>query len=627
MEDNTTKTTHFPTGKREIFLLIALAVCGVLMADFILYGGFNVGFALMSVAVSALSFLYLRRSGCRGGAYANALFVLSLIIGASFLRSDDGFVKFVMLCFLLTAGNLGLVLTAGQNRRNPGRLLSLLDAPMAVFTFGLGQLGNSFGGLNDARKNAGTAGKRNMAVLTGLAVAVPVLALLIPLLIRADAAFEGLVNLLPRMNFGEPFVAAFWGIPMACVIYSRNTGLKHRPKADLAPWLPRYLSALTVNTVLVSVCLVYGVYLLSQLAYFVGGFAGILPEEYTMAEYARRGFFEMTWLAAINLLMMVVSVALTEPKDGKVPLFTRILCLFIGTMTLFFAATASAKMLMYIGAFGLTRLRLLVQVIIVFIALTVIFVALWLFRPKFAYMKAVLLTALIIGAAVAWADVDTVVAAYNVNAYRTGKLETVDMVLLSELGDGAVPYLEELTGDGDETVASQARQELYKRAARHSQDIRAWNIAGGRAWQILKDYYVEIDTEIDDTEMAGLDSPLLVLRDYTETVADAHKLMTYFAEEPREEEHWELFVEDGMLLGQDGAEVAIYLEPSSIYAIEQAEVHRIWVSECYVLFWSLDGSSAMLWTNSPDEATWRLVDLFGQIGIEPITDQWYLVTL
>lgn len=621
MEEN--KTTHFPTGKREVILLVAIAVCGILMADFILYGGFNVGFALISMAVSALSFFYLRRSGCKGGAYANALFVLTLIIGASFLRSDDGFVKFVMLCFLLTAGNLSLVLTAGQNRRKPGGILSLLDAPMAIFTFGLGGLGNAFGGLNDARKNAGAAGKRNMAVLSGLAVSVPLLAVLIPLLIKADAAFEGLVALLPEMNFAEPFVAIFFGLPMACVIYTRNTGLKHHPKADRDSWTPRYFSALTVNTALISVCLLYVVYLVSQLAYFVGGFSGILPEEYTMAQYARRGFFEMTWLAVINLGLIVVSVALTEPKEGKVPLLTRGLCLFVGLMTLFFAVTASAKMVLYIGAFGLTRLRLLVQVIIIFVALTVVFVAVWLFKPKFVYMKAVMLTALIIGACVSWADVDTVVASYNFNAYRSGKLETVDMDHLRELGDGAVPYLQKLTEDGDDAIARSALDELHSRARVTSHDIRSWNMASGRAWEILKDYHVEVN------DRAPIDphSPLLILADYTETVQMANELTLHYGKLPREEAYWHLYLKDGLLLWEDGSETEFYFSGTASFALDRAGVEWLWVSDCYVLFCAPGENAAMVWTNRPDAATWRLAEQFGEIAMTPVTDQWYLVDL
>jgi hypothetical protein len=232
-----------------------------------------------------------------------------------------------------------------------------------------------------------------------------------------------------------------------------------------------------VNTVLVMICLVYVVYLFSQLAYFAGGLAGILPKGYTMAEYARRGFFEMGWPCGINLGLVALTVGLVR-KTEKTPLSTRLLCLFIGLVTLFFVVTASAKMAMYIGSYGLTRLRVLTEVIMVFLGIATVLVCIWLFVPKMPYMKAVLLLALVMGAAVLWADVDTVVARYNVQAYQSGQLEHVDVGYLTTLSAGAVPYIAQLAEAGN----SQAQRFM---AEYHScddgdalhYDWRSWNWA------------------------------------------------------------------------------------------------------------------------------------------------------
>lgn len=481
-------TNHFPTGKRELVFGLAAVVISLFLCDFLLYGGLNLPFALMAMALNLVSWLYLVRSGCKVDSYSAVLLIFEFLVTASLLRSDDVLVKFVMLLFGLLAGNLSLSLISGKNRCCPKGITSLLDAGQALFGLGVGELPNSFGGLNDARKNAGAFGKKNMAVLTGLAVAVPILALLIPLLMRADAAFEGLLNLLPEMDLSEPVVVLILAVPVACVVYTRNVALVHS-KGNRAPFpAPKAVHPATVGTVLILVATVYLVYLFSQLAYFAGGFSGILPKEFTLAEYARRGFFEMGWLSAINLAIIALAVGLTEKKEEKTPLPVKLICLFIGLVTLFFVAAASGKMLLYIGSYGLTRLRLLTQVVMVFIGITVIFVAIWLFRPKFAYMKAILLTALVIGSVVSWADVDTVVAAYNVGAYQSGALEKIDVIHLSGLGDGAVPYLHQLTQDEDSEVAKEARRALIYRAGLDKGDFRSWNLASAKADAILKEY-------------------------------------------------------------------------------------------------------------------------------------------
>lgn len=488
MEENTPKTTHFSTGKGEFWLLPGMILLGILLMDLLFFYGCNLGFAIVSVGMILISGVYVLRKAPKVSAYSVALLICALIAAASLLRSDDAFVKTVTVMLVILSSNLGLCLAAGKNRRNPAGITSLLDAPMALFSLGFGQMPNAWGGLRDALTEAGPAGKNRTAVFLGLLAAIPVVAILIPLLMRADAAFEGMLNLLPAFDFAELILALMFGVPLGIVLYTRNTALKHGEKAQDSHWMPRQYNSLTVITVLAAISLVYTAYLISQLAYFVGGFSGILPQGYTVAEYARRGFFEMAWLSAINLGIITAAVGLCDKKNGRAPLSVRLLCLFIGLVTLFFAVAASGKMLHYIGSYGLTRLRLLTQVIIVFLALAVVFVLAWLFRPKFAYMKALVLTAMLMASAVAWTDVDTVVAAYNVGAYQSGQLETIDVSHLRSLGDGAVPYLKELTEDPRQWIADAATDELRDRAQGRSEDIRTWNIASAAAEEILENY-------------------------------------------------------------------------------------------------------------------------------------------
>lgn len=476
----------YPAQRKEIRFGIAILISSMLLANCFIFGGPNLGFAIAVVIGLTISVGYLRACGHKLRGYPAALLALCVVIAAGFARSDDGFVKFVMICFLLVAVNLSLALLAGQNRRNPAGVASLLDAPGVLFGLGFGKLPEALRGLRAAAKNGGTAGKKTGAVLLGAVIAVPILAVMILLLISADAAFAGLMEKLPDFDFSELIVTVLLGMGLAAVLYTRGVALLNAQRLSVQPSQRKGLHPLTVNTVLIAVCFVYLVYLFSQLAYFVGGFSGILPEGFTMAQYARRGFFEMGWLCAINLGLIALAVGLVA-KETKTPLLTRILCLFIGIVTLFFVVTASAKMAMYIGAYGLTRLRVLTEVIMVFLGLATATVCVWLFVPKLPYMKIVVLLALILGAAVLWADVDTIVAAYNVSAYQCGKLETVDVQYLTSLSAGAVPYIAELAEHGNATA-----QHFMEENGSHSywcslyDDLRSWNWAdwlAGKQWK------------------------------------------------------------------------------------------------------------------------------------------------
>ena len=485
-------------GNRELIFLLLALVFGLFTANMVIFGGFALGFAIGSVLCTALSWAYLHRSGCRGNGYTAALLILSIIIAAGFGWSADSFVKTWLFFFLIAGTNLAFCLMAGRNRFTPGSARSLLDAARTVFYFGVGHCDQSCRGVATPFRSGGELTRRSGAVLAGLGNALPALVVVIPLLISSDAAFEGLIGLLPEFDLFEVGATALCGTGFGIFLYTRPLAL-HGAEEELQPTRePKGLHLLTMNTALGAVCAVYLAYLFSQLAYFVGGFSGILPEGFTRAEYARRGFFEMTCLAGINLCLMTFGVSKVQ-HTGRAPGSTRALCLFLGLVTEFLAASSIAKMAMYIGSYGLTRLRVLTTVIMVFLAITTALVCIWLYLPKLQYMQAVMLLALSIGAAVLWLDVDTQVAKYNVNHYLSGDLKNVDVHYLTELGPGAVEYLDALANCEDPYYSAWANKLLKDYYIAPASDFREMTYVNQKAWGILEAYHPTETAEAADT--------------------------------------------------------------------------------------------------------------------------------
>ena len=478
---------EYPTGKKELLFGGGILLSALLLCNFTLFGGFHLGFAIGSLLCILCSSLYLCRKQPKAGIYPWMILLLCAVIAASFARSDDVFVKFVMFCFLTVGTNLGLCLLAGQQRRDPGRPGTLADAFFAAFQLGFGELPPAYRGLSGAFRRSGPTAQKSTAILAGLAISVPILAIMVPLLIFSDAAFEGLMDQLPAFSFGEIILTVLFGALLAFILYTRGTALMHYRSSAPSTAKPRKgIAHLTINTVLCAVCLLYLLYLLSQLAYFVGGFSGILPQGYTLAQYARRGFFEIAWLCAINLSIIALSLALNRQKDAK---STKFFCLFIALVTLFLVATASAKMFLYIESYGLTRRRVLTQVILLFLALTTGLVAVRLFVPKLAYMKTVILAGLLLGALVSWVDVDSFVAKHNVDAYLSGQLAAVDVSHLDILGSGAIPHIYRLSQEAENPEVAQMAADVLDRCYAHTpDDFRGWNYADDAAAQYLKQY-------------------------------------------------------------------------------------------------------------------------------------------
>ncbi len=103
---------------------------------------------------------------------------------------------------------------------------------------------------------------------------------------------------------------------------------------------------------------VYALYIGLQVSYFIGGFFGELPENFTYAQYARQGFFELCVIMGINLcLLFAVSKLTVKPlRQQKLLKITSLTFLVI---CMFFAITALSKLILYIDAYWLTALRLL----------------------------------------------------------------------------------------------------------------------------------------------------------------------------------------------------------------------------------------------------------------------------
>ena len=101
------------------------------------------------------------------------------------------------------------------------------------------------------------------------------------------------------------------------------------------------------------------------------------------------------------------------------------------------------------------------------LAVTFICVAVRFFARRFAYMKVIAASASVMLLAAGYVNVDAVIARYNVQAYRSGALETVDVAALGELGDAAVPSIAQLLQDDDADVAAAAGSELAGRMYRY----------------------------------------------------------------------------------------------------------------------------------------------------------------
>jgi hypothetical protein len=177
----------------------------------------------------------------------------------------------------------------------------------------------------------------------------------------------------------------------------------------------------------------------------------------------------------------------------------RILAGIISLFTLILIATALSKMVLYINAYGMTRNRVLATWMILFLAVIFILSLIQVFCKKFPIAMAILVTCVVFALVLFLPNIDGMIANYNVDAYLSGDLSSVDVEALCDLDYAAVPALSRLEehllaqGKPDEKTAlllesvTAQLDRLAKRSEKNPAGFFDWNIPVLQAKRMLEE--------------------------------------------------------------------------------------------------------------------------------------------
>ena len=436
----------------------AFAICAVLVCIFAsvfgIFGGFALGYLLSVVFMLVLFAVYFARAG-KVSVLPVLCGLLSLANSAVFVCTSNGSVRFfgVILSFLLALMCFGSWVSgrAKGNRQTFG-----------VYYTALATMGNMGVAIKSLFSNSNGDKKAIGKVLIGFICAIPVLFVVVPLLISSDDAFSGMMESIFSDAYNTIFKAIF-GLFLSLFVVSYGFSLKTGRITKVKEGKSAGIENVYLISFLAAICMCYGLYLFSQLAYFFSAFRGFLPDgEITYAQYARKGFFEMCIIAVINLGIVFLSLLLAKKTNGKVCHGIKALATFIAVFTLTIIATAISKMVLYINAYGMTQLRLTTSAFMVFLTVVFISVILRIYIKRINIVKTALLAAGCVVLILGVANVNKVCAQYNYESYQAGKLKTIDVSALYDLGDEGIPYIVKLAGGEDKEVAAVAKRCLAR---------------------------------------------------------------------------------------------------------------------------------------------------------------------
>lgn len=219
--------------------------------------------------------------------------------------------------------------------------------------------------LKSKKERGVSAGVIAGAVLAAFAALV-LLVLAMTQLSAADDTFGELIDdlrLTLTLDLDETwFYRLLASLPVGAYVFGLLAGLGRRTPEDMrgrgAAVMDRLPKLRTVPAGIWAAALglfsaLYLVFFFVQGRYLFGAFTRTLPESFTVAEYARQGFFELCRVMAINftLFWLVTRTARQEQK------LIRWMAAALLVQSMLFAVIAISKLALYIDCFGLTPLR------------------------------------------------------------------------------------------------------------------------------------------------------------------------------------------------------------------------------------------------------------------------------
>ncbi len=323
-------------------------------------------------------------------------------------------------------------------------------------------------------------------IFIGVIVAIPLLLVIIALLSGADMLFGDMTRNVYDFLFsadiiGVAFMLIFGFLSCYCILCgaAAQTGrseARTRKKAD----------ASIAITVMLLICLVYAVFCGMQVMYLFANGLFTLPEGYTFAEYARQGFFELLAVAIINVaLMLIITAFFTEKR------LLRGLLTFMTACTYILIGSATYRMLLYIGTYHLTFLRLFVLLSLFIIALILGGVIVSVYHksfPLFRYSTVVIAVCYLL---FSMARPDYFIASYLIDHQSRFDLEDASF-LTYELSLDAAPVVLPILEDNSYWSESIGYlKENYHNKITHekdSRDFRDFNLSSDIAARYLQKY-------------------------------------------------------------------------------------------------------------------------------------------
>jgi len=342
------------------------------------------------------------------------------------------------------------------------------------------------------------AAKKGWAIVRGVLIALPVVALFALLLSAADPIFNDWlvkvlnVQKLPQYLFRLFYIIVIGGFLVGIYLHAVLPNKKEERPDPNQPWMKPFLGWTESGIILGAVNLLFLGFVFIQFRYLFGGAVNISETGYTYSEYARKGFGELVAVAVISMgLYLLLNTISKRESKGDQTGFSILSVLLMGNVLVILASSLQ-RLMLYEDAYGFSQLRTYTHVFIYCLAgLIFVSVLLELFNQRGHFALALLATILAFGITLAGMNVNGFIAGKNIDRALAG--QELDVPHLVSLSSDAVPTIVEKFNDP--ATPANVKEDLgYTLACRSklmndpaSEPWQQFNLSTSRAWNLLQE--------------------------------------------------------------------------------------------------------------------------------------------
>lgn len=426
--------------------LLAVLATGVLSA-LLLGDGLGINLLLVALPAAAGAWLEARRAGRGARAWTLAWGVGGLALLTVPALLDAGWPTFLAVVSAAALGSLAL----HGSRSWFGVLAGSLGVLDAVVP------GVGWGWRGIRTRASGSRALWGTALRTTVVAAV-LLLVFGTLFASADAAFADLLgDVLPDVSLGEgPWRFFLLALGLAGALAAAHTAAAPTRWDGISVRPGRARGRVEWALPLIVLDVLFAAFITLQLVVLLGGYDKVLKETgLKPAEYAREGFWQLLWATLLTLVVIALALRSAPRGGAKDRLLVKGVLGTLCVLTLVVVASALRRMDLYVDAFGLTRLRISVAAVELWLGVVlVLIIAAGVFGARHL-PRAVVVSAAVGVLAFGLVSPDRMIAEQNVQRYRDGK--AIDITYLQQLSTDAVPALDAIP---DERVRACALREI-----------------------------------------------------------------------------------------------------------------------------------------------------------------------